>query len=60
MPHPSGKAIEVDLAFDDRGGVRGVVTSPVAGVFSWRGRDIPIGAGDSPKTVIALPGNLPE
>ena len=60
MPHPSGKAIEVDLAFDDRGGVRGVVSSPVAGVFSWRGRDIPIGAGDSPKTVIALPGNLPE
>ena len=55
MPHPSGTEIEVDLSFDERGGVRGVVSSPVAGVFSWRGREIPIGEKESPKTIINCP-----
>ncbi len=36
-PHPAGKMIEVDLAFDN-GSVRGTVTTPVAGTFEFGGK----------------------
>ena len=45
MPHPSGQAVEVDLGFDGKGGVTGTVRSPVAGVFAWKGLEIPLRAG---------------
>ena len=47
MPHPSGKPVSVELAFDGRGGVSGTVRSPVDGVFAWRGQEVPIRGGDA-------------
>ena len=43
-PHPSGKMIEVDLAFDG-GKVKGVVSTPVPGTFEWNGAKIPLKVG---------------
>lgn len=49
-PHPSGKMIEVDLAFDgDK--VKGSVFTPVAGTFEWKGKTILLKAG---KTSVSL------
>lgn len=52
-PHPSGKMIEVELKFDGEN-VTGSVTTPVSGVFDWRGRKIPLASG---KNVISLTAN---
>ena len=43
-PHPSGKMIEVDLAFDGGKG-KGVVSTPVPGTFEWNGAKIPLKVG---------------
>ena len=46
MPHPLG-AVEVEMEFDESGGVHALVRSPVPGVFIWRGRTVPVRAGES-------------
>jgi len=43
-PHPSGKLIAVDLAFEG-GRAKGTVTTPVAGTFEWAGRTQPLKVG---------------
>ena len=44
-PHPDGW-IEVDLKFN-RGKVTGKVKSPVSGTFIWRGKQVPVLAGET-------------
>ncbi len=45
-PHPSGKMIEVDLAFTN-GEAKGRVSTPVAGTFEFGGKVIPLKAGEN-------------
>ena len=46
LPHPLG-AVEAEMEFDESGGVRARVRSPVPGTFVWRGRTASVAPGET-------------